>query len=80
MAWMYLTPIIYPEQVVPARFRPLLELNPFTPLVRSYRRACSKARRPTGRASPTSPPSPSPLFLFGYWWFARTRKNFADVI
>src|SRR5947209_10860265 len=37
MAWMYMTPIIYPEQVVPARFRPLLELNPFTPLVRSYR-------------------------------------------
>jgi lipopolysaccharide transport system permease protein len=20
------------------------------------------------------------VFLFGYWWFARTRKNFADVI
>jgi ABC-type polysaccharide/polyol phosphate export permease len=20
------------------------------------------------------------IFLFGYWWFARTRKNFADVI
>ena len=20
------------------------------------------------------------VFVFGYWWFARTRKNFADVI
>jgi lipopolysaccharide transport system permease protein len=19
-------------------------------------------------------------FVFGYWWFARTRKNFADVV
>ena len=38
MAWMYLTPIIYPESIVPDRFRTLINLNPFTPLVRSYRR------------------------------------------
>jgi lipopolysaccharide transport system permease protein len=19
-------------------------------------------------------------FIFGYWWFARSRKNFADVV
>src|SRR5678816_2854876 len=38
MAWMYLTPIIYPESIVPDRFQSLISLNPFTPLVRSYRR------------------------------------------
>src|SRR5215204_5429521 len=38
MAWMYLTPIIYPESLVPSRFRTFIDLNPFTPLVRSYRR------------------------------------------
>jgi lipopolysaccharide transport system permease protein len=37
MAWMYLTPIIYPESIVPDRFRTLISFNPFTPLVRSYR-------------------------------------------
>jgi len=20
------------------------------------------------------------VFIFGYWWFARTRKSFADVV
>ena len=38
MAWMYLTPIIYPESIVPERFRWFIGINPFTSLVRSYRR------------------------------------------
>src|SRR6478672_2225381 len=38
MAWMYLTPIIYPESIVPERFRWFINVNPFTALVRSYRR------------------------------------------
>jgi lipopolysaccharide transport system permease protein len=80
MAWLYLTPIIYPEHVVPARFRHALELNPFTPLVRSYRRILLEGVPPdwTGLAYTTA--LAIAAFLFGYWWFARTRKNFADVI
>jgi lipopolysaccharide transport system permease protein len=80
MAWMYLTPIIYPEQIVPPRFRPALELNPFTPLVRSYRRTLLEGAPPdwTGLAYTTA--LALAAFLLGYWWFARTRKNFADVI
>ena len=31
MAWMYLTPIIYPESIVPAQYRLAINLNPFTP-------------------------------------------------
>src|SRR6476659_4925320 len=38
MAWMYLTPIIYPESIVPANYRSLINLNTFTPLIRNYRR------------------------------------------
>jgi len=80
MAWMYLTPIIYPESVVPERFRPFIEINPFTPLVRSYRRIFLQGLAPdwTGLAYFTA--VALLLFVFGYWWFARTRKSFADVI
>jgi lipopolysaccharide transport system permease protein len=80
MAWMYLTPIIYPESIVPERFQPFINLNPFTPLVRSYRRIMLEGAAPdwTGLAYFTI--FALLLFIFGYWWFARTRKNFADVI
>lgn len=80
MAWMYLTPIIYPEQSVPARFRPALELNPFTPLVRSYRRALLEGAPPDWVGLAYTTALAFAAFLLGYWWFARTRKNFADVI
>ncbi|HEX8186964.1 MAG TPA: ABC transporter permease [Pyrinomonadaceae bacterium] len=80
MAWMYLSPIIYPEQVVPPRFRPALELNPFTPLVRSYRRALLEGAPPDWPGLAYTTALALAAFLLGYWWFARTRKNFADVI
>jgi lipopolysaccharide transport system permease protein len=80
MAWMYLTPIIYPEQVVPPRFRSALELNPFTPLVRSYRRALLEGAPPDWPGLAYTTVFALAVFLLGYWWFARTRKNFADVI
>ena len=80
MAWMYLTPIIYPESIVPDRFRAIMNLNPFTALVRSYRRIFLEGAPPdwTGLAYFTA--FALVIFIFGYWWFARTRKSFADVV
>src|SRR5437763_6070038 len=46
MAWMYLTPIIYPETLVPARYRRLVNLNPFTHLGRNYRRELLEGQAP----------------------------------
>lgn len=80
MAWMYLTPIIYPESMVPERYRAIINLNPFTPLVRNYRRILLDGNLPDWRGLAYFTVFAIASFLFGYWWFARTRKNFADVI
>lgn len=39
MGWFYMTPIVYPMSLVPADYRPWLELNPLTTLVGLYRQA-----------------------------------------
>lgn len=80
MAWMYLTPIIYPESLVPERYRVLVNLNPFTALVRNYRRILLDGSLPDWRGLAYFTGFAIVSFVFGYWWFARTRKNFADVI
>jgi lipopolysaccharide transport system permease protein len=80
MAWMYLTPIIYPESIVPERFRWFIGINPFTSLVRSYRRVFLDGLAPDWRGLFYFSAVALVVFVFGYWWFARTRKNFADVI
>jgi lipopolysaccharide transport system permease protein len=80
MVWMYLTPIIYPESIVPERFRTLINVNPFTHLIRSYRRIILEGLGPDWRGMAYFTIFALIAFVFGYWWFARTRKNFADVI
>jgi lipopolysaccharide transport system permease protein len=80
MAWMYLTPIIYPESLVPEPYRAIIRLNPFTPLVRNYRRIILEGAAPDWPGLAYFTVFAMAGFLFGYWWFARTRKNFADVI
>jgi lipopolysaccharide transport system permease protein len=79
-AWMFLTPIIYPETVVPESYRSFIEANPFTPLVRCYRRIIIEGMGPDWPGLAYFTAFALTLFAFGYWWFAKTRKNFADVI
>jgi lipopolysaccharide transport system permease protein len=80
LAWMYLTPIIYPETIVPESLRTIVNLNPFTPLIRSYRLILLEGAMPDWRGLGYFTVFALLTFLFGYWWFARTRKNFADVV
>lgn len=80
LAWMYLTPIIYPESIVPERYRAFINLNPFTALVRSYRRIFLEGLAPDWPSLAYFSAFAVVLFIFGYWWFAKSRRNFADVI
>ena len=79
-AWMFLTPIIYPEAIVPERYQPWISANPWTPLVRSYRRIFFEGAPPDWSGLAYFAAFALLLFIFGYWWFAKTRRNFADVI
>lgn len=80
VAWMFLTPIIYPEQIVPARYQSFINANPFTPLVRNYRRIILEGAPPDWAGLAYFTGFALAVFVCGYWWFAKTRKNFADVI
>ena len=80
VAWMFLTPIIYPESIVPPAYRTFINLNPFTSLIRSYRRILLDGNMPDWAGVGYFALFGVLIFVFGYWWFARTRKDFADVI
>lgn len=80
VAWLYLTPIIYPEMVIPDRYRPLIAANPFTALVRNYRLILLDGAAPDWTGLAYFAVCAATCFLLGYWWFAKTRRHFADVI
>jgi lipopolysaccharide transport system permease protein len=79
-AWFYLTPVVYPLGLVPAGFRPWLELNPLTPLVGLYRQAFlggETALVPgTGALALVS----IMLVCLGLWVFSRLKRTFVDEI
>lgn len=44
--WMFLSPVVYPYSQVPARFRPLYQLNPMAGLIEGFRRVTVQAQPP----------------------------------
>jgi lipopolysaccharide transport system permease protein len=78
--WMYLTPIFYPENLIPQRYLWMVNLNPIAPLVRSYRRVLLEGQMPDWQGLVVTMLFASFCFVLGYWWFERTKKSFADVL
>ncbi len=46
-AWMYLTPIIYPETLISAQYRPIFKINPMYWMVKMFRLPIFEGRLPT---------------------------------
>ena len=77
---MFLSPIFYSMDMVPEQFRPWLMINPLTVVMEQARRVAIQGLQPDfillGAYSLVS----VAIMAGGYWWFARTKKGFADVL
>jgi lipopolysaccharide transport system permease protein len=77
-SWMYVSPVIYPVEVVPAQWRWLLALNPMTGVIDGFRSATlGRAWDLTTLA--ISSASAVVLFVFGLYYFRKAERRFADV-
>lgn len=79
-AWLFLTPILYREVVVPSRFQPFIRANPFTAIVDSYRRAILEGRPPEIGDLAWLYVAAALVCALGLWWFGRMKTTFADVL
>lgn len=77
--WMFVTPVIYPTTIVPARWRWLLSLNPMTGLIDGFRGAFL-ARPFEWSQIGISVAVGIVLFFAGAFYFRRVERQFADVI
>ncbi|MBU6390768.1 MAG: ABC transporter permease [Planctomycetota bacterium] len=78
--WMFLTPVVYPTNIVPARYLSLYMLNPMAGIIDSYRRVILYGESPNitylGIAFLISVFS----FYLAYCFFKKVEMKFADVI
>ncbi|HHS96945.1 MAG TPA: ABC transporter permease [Chloroflexi bacterium] len=78
--WMYLTPIIYPVDLVPDRFRAIYMLNPMAVLIDGYRRAILYQEWPDPTQLLVATAVSLLVFVLAYAYFKRAEAVFADVI
>jgi lipopolysaccharide transport system permease protein len=77
---MFLSPIFYPLSAVPERMQKIIFLNPLTPVIEMIRGALFFNTAPRGVVLLGSFAVSWFIAAFGYWWFMRTKKGFADVV
>ena len=78
--WMFLTPIFYPEDVVPSQALILFQINPIARLVKLYRGAFMIGQFPSLESLLVTALFCVFIFLLGYFWFVHSKKGFADVL
>jgi lipopolysaccharide transport system permease protein len=78
--WFYLTPIVYPLALVPARFRGWLELNPLTTLVGLYRQAFLGGDAAWAPGAARLALMAAVLVSAGFWLFRSLKPAFVDEI
>jgi len=75
---MYMLPVFYPVEIVPARYRGVYMLNPMAGLMDSFRRVLIYRRWPEWHAFEYAAAFSFGLMVFAYWDFKRAEPEFAD--
>lgn len=78
--WLYLTPIFYPQEIIPQKLIPIFNLNPLMPIMNAYRNAILYGRPPSWPSFYYAAGFSIVLFVVGYLFFKGRSKYFADVI
>lgn len=80
MVSMFLGPVFYPRQAMPAAAQPWLALNPITVPVEQVRRVLFDGHWPQWEALAHYGAVAVAAYLLGLWVFSTLKKGFADVL
>lgn len=80
MAWFYLTPIVYPLDMIPARFMNIFFLNPMTIFTLAYRDILYRGIFPNFILLGNLFIISVLILIFGYVVFKRLERGFAEIV
>ena len=78
--WFWLTPVMISEDLIPARFHPLIAWNPLALIVRAYRERLLSAQWPRWEELLTLAVYSGTVFVAGGLFFRHLKRGFADVL
>lgn len=80
MAWMYLTPIMYPIEMIPEDFRKVFMFNPLVPIINAYREVMYYGRVPDLSTLIISFILGALFLAGGFVVFGKMKKHFAEEL
>lgn len=80
MAWMYLTPVIYPVEMVPEKFVKLFYLNPMTSIVIAYRDILYYGRAPEMSTLINAIIMGIVVLVIGQLTFSKLQRHFVEEL
>jgi lipopolysaccharide transport system permease protein len=79
--WMFVTPVVYPSDMVPEKWRVLYGLNPMTGVVEGFRWCLfGSGTEASGTMLFVSCLISVTLLITGLFWFRRRERTFADIL
>src|SRR3990170_1230043 len=80
LMWFYMTPVIYPIEMVPDKYKFMFDLNPFATIVTAYRNVLFMDVSPSWDRLLLGTGAAVLTFVVGYYLFKRMEAGFADRI
>ena len=80
LVWMYLTPVIYPLEMFPDKYRWIFQLNPMAVFINAYRQVILGGSAPNFFSLGVGLLLSLVLYGFGFWVFKKLEGVFADVV
>lgn len=78
--WMYLTPVIYPVEALPEKYRFLFQLNPMAVLINAYRQVLLNGQSPSFDSLTVALGLSLVIVAIGFAVFKKLEGMFSDVI
>jgi lipopolysaccharide transport system permease protein len=78
--WLFITPIIYPANYLPARMKPFLAFNPMAGLLEGFRWSLFTTRHLDWGLLGSSIAITAVLLVIGAIYFRKTERTFADIV
>lgn len=80
MAWMYLTPILYPIDMVPKQYKGMIYLNPMTSIISAYRDILYYGQAPKAGTLWAAAAFGAGVLALGQAVFGKLQKHFVEEL
>ncbi len=80
MAWQYLTPVMYSDEMIPDKYQMLFNLNPMTPIIKVYRTILYESKVPDLTTLLWALAMGVIFLVIGWSIFSHLKRRFAEEI